>query len=255
MTKRVIVRGHGESLALAGNQRRDLLFRHRSERAAAADRDDRRRLDDCASSSEIVPQDDAVLDGGCDHRRRARRSISARREERGAALFAGRQAAWRSRAARDRHGGGLGGEHDDPETFYAFTSFATPTTIYRADVDDGRKRRHGRRPTSRFDPAIFAVEQRVLHVEGRHARADVRRRPPRSARRARADAALRLWRLQHSRARRLFAASRIAWMERAACSRSRTFAAAANMARHGMMAAASPTSRTCSTISSPPPSI
>src|SRR5437868_11664518 len=33
--------------------------------------------------------------------------------------------------------GGFGGKREDKETFYAFTSFTRPTTIYRYDVESG----------------------------------------------------------------------------------------------------------------------
>ena len=32
--------------------------------------------------------------------------------------------------------GGFGGKRDDTETFYTFTSFATPPSIYRYDIAD-----------------------------------------------------------------------------------------------------------------------
>ena len=34
---------------------------------------------------------------------------------------------------------GFGGKRDDTETFYTFTSFATPPSIYRYDIDDRRE--------------------------------------------------------------------------------------------------------------------
>ena len=55
--------------------------------------------------------------------------------------------------------GGFGGDPDDPETFYAFTSFATPTTIYRYDVSTG-KATPWAAPKVAFDPSRYGVEQR-----------------------------------------------------------------------------------------------
>jgi prolyl oligopeptidase len=55
--------------------------------------------------------------------------------------------------------GGFGGDADDSETFYAFTSFATPTTIYRYDVKTGRATPWAA-PKVAFDPARYQVEQR-----------------------------------------------------------------------------------------------
>lgn len=55
--------------------------------------------------------------------------------------------------------GGFDGEPDDSETFFAFTSFATPTTIYRYDVATGRATPWAS-PRVAFDPADYRVEQR-----------------------------------------------------------------------------------------------
>jgi prolyl oligopeptidase len=55
--------------------------------------------------------------------------------------------------------GGFGGDVDDGETFYAFTSFATPTTIYRYDVKTG-KASPWASPKVAFDPARYQVDQR-----------------------------------------------------------------------------------------------
>lgn len=55
--------------------------------------------------------------------------------------------------------GGFGGEEGDPETFFAFTSFATPTTIYRYDVKTGQATPWAA-PKVAFDPARYSVEQR-----------------------------------------------------------------------------------------------
>ncbi len=55
--------------------------------------------------------------------------------------------------------GGFGGDADDTETFYAFTSFATPTTIYRYDVSTG-KATPWASPKVAFDPARYQVDQR-----------------------------------------------------------------------------------------------
>lgn len=54
---------------------------------------------------------------------------------------------------------GFGGEVDDPETFFAFTSFNYPTTIFRYDVTSG-KATPWAQPKVAFDPADYKVEQR-----------------------------------------------------------------------------------------------
>jgi prolyl oligopeptidase len=54
---------------------------------------------------------------------------------------------------------GFGGERDDAETFFVFTSFNYPTTIFRYDVKTG-KAEPWATPKVAFDPADYAVEQR-----------------------------------------------------------------------------------------------
>jgi prolyl oligopeptidase len=54
---------------------------------------------------------------------------------------------------------GFGGNPKDPETFYAFSSFATPTTIYRLDTVTGKSEIFAA-PKLTFDPRQFSVEQR-----------------------------------------------------------------------------------------------
>jgi len=53
---------------------------------------------------------------------------------------------------------GGGGDEKDPETFYAFTSFATPTTIYRYDVNTDTSTVWAA-PKVAFDPARYDVKQ------------------------------------------------------------------------------------------------
>ncbi len=54
--------------------------------------------------------------------------------------------------------GGFGGAPEDPETFYSFTSFLQPTTVYRYDVESGRSELF-RRPTVDFDFARYEAYQ------------------------------------------------------------------------------------------------
>lgn len=56
---------------------------------------------------------------------------------------------------------GFGGRDDDPETFFAFTSFNYPTTIFRYDVATGEATPWAR-PKVAFDPADYVVEQRFF---------------------------------------------------------------------------------------------
>lgn len=55
--------------------------------------------------------------------------------------------------------GGFGGDQADPETFFAFTSFATPTTVYRYDVKTNTATPWAA-PKVAFDPADYVVEQK-----------------------------------------------------------------------------------------------
>jgi prolyl oligopeptidase len=57
--------------------------------------------------------------------------------------------------------GGFGGRQKDDETFYWFTSFTTPTTIYRYDVPTGQSSVF-RRPEVPFDPADYVTRQVFL---------------------------------------------------------------------------------------------
>ena len=108
---------------------------------------------------EVVPQDKAVLDGA---------SIV------GGRLLAAYLADVKSEVRRYTldgkpdgivplpgigEAGGFGGARDDPETFFAFTSFATPTTVYRYDVATG-KTTPWASPKVAFDPARYDVAQR-----------------------------------------------------------------------------------------------
>ena len=55
--------------------------------------------------------------------------------------------------------GGFGGDQLDAETFFAFTSFATPTTIYRYDVKTNTATPWAA-PKVAFNPADYVVEQK-----------------------------------------------------------------------------------------------
>ncbi|MFL6759125.1 prolyl oligopeptidase family serine peptidase [Sphingomonas sp.] len=54
---------------------------------------------------------------------------------------------------------GFNGKDSDPETFFAFTSFNRPTTIYRYDAASGRATEWAA-PKLTFDPDTITVEQR-----------------------------------------------------------------------------------------------
>lgn len=56
---------------------------------------------------------------------------------------------------------GFDGAPSDPETFFAFTSYATPATIHRLDTDSGEQS-VWEAPRLAFDPADYQVEQRFF---------------------------------------------------------------------------------------------
>src|SRR6185369_14658210 len=54
--------------------------------------------------------------------------------------------------------GGFGGKRGDTETFYSYTSFTTPTTIYRYDMKSGKSTVF-RQPKVDFDPSAYETRQ------------------------------------------------------------------------------------------------
>ncbi len=54
--------------------------------------------------------------------------------------------------------GGFGGKREETETFYAFTGFTTPTTVYRYDLKTGASELF-RQPKVDFNPAEFETKQ------------------------------------------------------------------------------------------------
>lgn len=58
--------------------------------------------------------------------------------------------------------GGFPGHRTDQETFYSFTSFTTPTTIYRYDIPARRSSIY-RKPRVAFDPANYVTRQVFYH--------------------------------------------------------------------------------------------
>lgn len=60
--------------------------------------------------------------------------------------------------------GGFGGKKEDTETFYAFTSFTTPTTIYRYDLTSGESTVF-RQPNVDFNPDEYETTQVFYHSQ------------------------------------------------------------------------------------------
>ena len=54
--------------------------------------------------------------------------------------------------------GGFNGKKEDTETFYSFTSFTTPTTIYRYDMVTGKSEIFSQ-PTVDYDPNNYEIKQ------------------------------------------------------------------------------------------------
>ena len=54
--------------------------------------------------------------------------------------------------------GGFGGRQDESETFYTFSNYTTPATIYHYDVSSGRSSIY-RQPDVDFDPGRYRTEQ------------------------------------------------------------------------------------------------
>ena len=149
---------------------------------------------------------------------------------------------------------GFGGDQNDTETFFVFTSYNTPTSVYRYDVL-GDKTQLIRQPNVKFDPEKFAVEQVFYNSkDGTRVPMMLAYRKDLHDGRAAADAALRLRRLQHFADAGVSSPSTSPGWKWAACWRWPTCAAAASTARNGTWPARRSRSRTCSTISSPRPS-
>jgi prolyl oligopeptidase len=53
---------------------------------------------------------------------------------------------------------GFGGKREDVETFFQFTNFTTPGTIYRLDMKTGKSSLY-RQPKLKFDPALYETKQ------------------------------------------------------------------------------------------------
>jgi prolyl oligopeptidase len=107
----------------------------------------------------IVPEDDAVLDGASiiGSKLLASYLVDVKSEVRRYALDGKFEALVPLPGIGSASG--FGGDDRDPETFFAFTSFATPTAIYRYDVDTGATTPWAT-PKIAFDPAGYAVRQR-----------------------------------------------------------------------------------------------
>jgi prolyl oligopeptidase len=155
---RAIVTGFENNWDLVGSSGDTLYFRTNSD----APRERIVRMDVSAGApvvSELVAEDEATLEGASlvGGRLIANYLVDARNEARVFDLE-GHQL-----ATVDVPGigslGGFNGELGDPETFFAFTSFAQPTTIYRYDAISGETSVFAA-PEVPFNPEDYTVTQR-----------------------------------------------------------------------------------------------
>ena len=158
MRPRTLVRGLEYSWDLAGNTGSTFYFvtnkdapRSRIVAIDAAASTDRLR--------EVVPQDEATLQGAkiTGGKLMASYLVDAKTEVRRYTLNGARDGTVPLPGIGTASG--FGGDQDDAETFFAFTSFATPTTIYRYDVASG-KATPWQAPKVAFDPNAYDVAQR-----------------------------------------------------------------------------------------------
>ena len=154
-------------------------------------------------------------------RRQADRQLSGRREERGAGLRPRRQAAVDDRACpASARSAASAARHPIPETFFCVHQLQPADDRSIAMMRRPARRATGLQPKVTFDPDTITRRAALLRVEGRHAGADVHRPHARTTTGPGADAALRLWRLQHFDDTRLLGdADRVARAGRGLCRR------------------------------------
>ena len=88
---------------------------------------------------------------------------------------------------------GFGGKAKDKETFYAFTSFTTPTTIYRYDMVTGKSTVF-RQPKVDFNPDAYETKQVFYKSkDGTRVPMFITHKKGLEARRQQSDLPLRLW--------------------------------------------------------------
>ena len=112
---------------------------------------------------EVIPQDtDSLRDVGfvngqfvCEYLHDAHSRVR---------VFAGDEKATRAKLVRDIElpgigsASGFGGKRTDTETFYGFTGYTVPNTIYRLDLTTGKSTVF-RQPKVAFDPAAYETKQ------------------------------------------------------------------------------------------------
>ena len=157
---RTIVKGLAHDWSLAGNVGTRLFFR--TDDGAPRSRVVAMEVGGAEPQvSEVVPQDEAVLEGAqlVGGKLLLSYLVDVKSEVRRYALDGTRDGT----VALPGIGSvsGFSGDQDGDEAFFAFTSFATPTTIYRYDAKTGATQVWAQ-PKVAFDPADYRVEQRFF---------------------------------------------------------------------------------------------
>ena len=129
---------------------------------------------------------------------------------------------------------GFSGKPGDSETFYGFSSFNQPGAVYRFDCKTGKSTPFAQ-PKLSFNPADYSVEQ-VFYPskDGTQIPMFIVHKKGLDLSQGRADAALRLWRVQHFIDPELFSQRGWRGFSRAGFLRWPICAAAANMESRGM---------------------
>ena len=101
--------------------------------------------------------------------------------------------------------GGFGGKRNDTETFYTYSSFNAPPTIYRYDMKTGKSTLF-RQAKVEFDPSAITRSKQVFYPskDGTQVPMFIDHKKGHQARRHQSDAPLRLRRFQHSVDARIF---------------------------------------------------
>ena len=109
--------------------------------------------------------------------------------------------------------GGFGGKRTDTETFYSFSSFATPPSIYRYDLLTGKSKLI-RQSKVEVQSGRLRGQAGLLHEQGRHESADVHHsKKGIKLDGSQSDAAVRLRRFQHLADAGVSRSARVAWLE------------------------------------------
>ena len=155
-----------------GNEGNRFWFQTDLNRRAERCRD-RRRNSARNNWKVIVPESERRITVGQRRGQQVHSQLSERRLTR-RSEFTTQRASSRAKVSLPGIGsaGGFGGKAKDKETFYYFTGFTTPTTIYRYDMTTGKSTIF-REPKVEFNPADYETKQVFYNEQRRHEGADV----------------------------------------------------------------------------------